>query len=103
MEAGQLFGILFEDRRRCQTAVVTEHLAELEPVDHRLAAGIVVGEHERRSSILLDLIDALLPFEKLFARVEIVVRRSCPVGSAELALPMLRIAPVEPDISDARG
>ena len=36
-------------------------------------------------------------------RVEVIVRGGAPDWPAELALPMLRIAPVQPHISDRRG
>src|SRR5579859_3104933 len=89
--------------RRCETPVVTQHCAQLKRVHHRLATGVIVRKYERVGSMLLDLIDARLPFQKLLARIEIIVGRDSPGRSAELGLPMLRIASMQSHISDPRS
>ena len=86
-----------------EAAIVAQHFCELQRVHHRLAAGVIVGEDKGGRGVLLDVLDALLPLLQFLGRVEVVMRGSGPGWPAEFALPMLRIAPVQPHISDARS
>src|SRR5580704_3560271 len=100
-EIGQFLGKLLDELRGRAAAIVTKHSYELQRIHHGLTAGVVVGEDKRGGGVLLDVLDALLPFLELVWRVEIVVRGGCPGWPAELALPMLWIAPVQTDVTDA--
>ena len=89
-------------RRRPET-IVAQHLRQLQRVHHRFPARLIVCEDKRGGRVLLDILDAMLPFLKLLRGVEIIVRGRGPGRPAELALPMLRVAPMQPDISDPRS
>ena len=73
-EIDQFLGELLDERRRRQATIVAQHLGELQSIHHRFTAGVVVGEHEGGSGVLLNLLDALLPLLQFFRRIKIIVR-----------------------------
>src|SRR3984957_7704577 len=102
-EIGQLFGELLDQLRGRTASIVAQYLCQLERVDHRLSASVIVGEDKRGGSMLLDVLHALLPFLELLRRIQVVVRGGGPGWPAELALPMLRVTSMQPHIADARS
>ena len=64
MEVGQRIRKLRDQIGRSQTALITQNLLQLERIRYRLAADIVVGEYERHSGVLLDMLDPRLPFQQ---------------------------------------
>src|ERR1700691_1062924 len=65
-EIGQFLGKLLDELHGRAAAIVTQHLCELERIHHGLTPSVVIGEDKRGSGVLLDILDALLPFLELF-------------------------------------
>ena len=68
MKLGQFVGESCDQVSRRQAALIAHHLGELESVDYRLSAHVVVGEDEASGGVLLEVLDARLPFDQLIAR-----------------------------------
>ena len=103
MKVRQFIRKLRDQIGRSQTTLITQHLLQLERIRNRFSADIVVGENESQRGVLLDMLDSRLPLEQLLLGVQIIVRGDGPAAPPELALPILRIAPVQANVSNRRG